>query len=288
MRMAAGAPSRRGGDHLVGEEPLEIRVDGAPLAVTMRTPGNDYELAAGFLVSEGVIVDPSEFAAARYCRGAAAQGENSYNVLDVTLGPGTEPPAADLTRNFLTNSSCGICGKASIESVETRSRFELASDRSRIDLEALLALPGRLRDGQEVFERTGGLHAAGIFDVATGEALTVREDVGRHNAVDKVIGWALMEGRLPLAGCVLQVSGRAGFELVQKATMAGVPIFSAVSATSSLAVDLAAASGMTLAGFVRGESLVAYSHPERIVPGRSRDPAPAGKIDQAEERMSVR
>ena len=266
-RFTAGSRPSRRLDSLAGEEPLEIRVNGSPLAVTMRTPGNDYELAAGFLVSEGLISKAPDFAEAMYCRGAGVGGENTYNVLNVNLGAGAKAPPADLTRNFYTTSSCGICGKASIESVEARSVFDLAEDQSRIELDLLLELPERLRRSQEVFDRTGGLHAAALFDTATAELLVAREDIGRHNAVDKVIGWALMEERLPLAGCVLQVSGRAGFELIQKATMAGIPIFSAVSAPSSLAVEMAVAASLTLTGFVRGDSLVAYNRPERISAG---------------------
>ncbi len=263
-RVVNGSPRSLGSDYLAGEEPLEIRIDGEPLAVTMRTPGNDYELAAGFLVSEGVIADRDEFSTATYCRGAGAAGENTWNVLNVTLGTGVEPPSADLSRSIFTSSACGVCGKSGIEALETRSRFEVSPDGTGIGSELLLSLPGRLRAGQKAFDRTGGIHAAGLFDAETGEPLVIREDVGRHNAVDKVIGWALMEGRLPLTGCVLQVSGRAGFELIQKAKMAGIPIFSAVSAPSALAADLAQSSGMTLAGFVRGDGLVIYSHPERI------------------------
>ncbi|MDQ2623075.1 MAG: formate dehydrogenase accessory sulfurtransferase FdhD [Actinomycetota bacterium] len=266
-RFKSGSRPVRRRDSVTGEEPLEIQVGGVPLAVTMRTPGSDYELAAGFLVSEGVISRKDDFAAAQYCRGPAAQGENSYNVLDIDLGPGVEPPTTDLARNFYTTSSCGICGKASIEAVETRSAFDLAGDTTRIELDRLLEMPERLLESQAVFSRTGGIHAAALFDAATSEHLAVREDVGRHNAVDKVIGWALMEGRLPLGGCVLQVSGRASFELIQKAKMAGIPIFSAVSAPSSLAVELAVASEITLAGFVRGDSLVAYSRPDRVSTG---------------------
>ena len=256
-------PSRRR-DALVGEEPLEIRVDGASLAVTMRTPGNDYELAAGFLVSEGVISRAADFGGATYCRGEGKGDPNEYNVLDVLLGDGVEPPSPDLARRFYTTSSCGICGKANIGAIGTESAFDPPGAELEIALKELLALPDRLRERQEVFEETGGLHAAALFDATSGEMLVSREDVGRHNAVDKVIGWALMEGMLPLAGCVLQVSGRAGFELVQKAKMAGIPIFSAVSAPSTLAVELAVASEITLAGFVRGDSLVAYSRPDRI------------------------
>jgi FdhD protein len=259
-------PSRRR-DVLVGEEPLEIRVGGTSLAVTMRTPGNDYELAAGFLVSEGVISRATDFGGATYCRGSGNGDANEYNVLDVLLGHGVEPPSPDLARNFYTTSSCGVCGKASIDAIQASSAFDPAGVEVDIELEDLLALPGRLRESQTVFEETGGLHAAAIFDAGSGEMLVTREDVGRHNAVDKVIGWALMEGLLPLERCVLQVSGRASFELLQKANMAGLPIFSAVSAPSTLAVELAVSSGITLAGFVRGDSLVAYSRPDRIRTG---------------------
>lgn len=268
-RLRPGSPPSRRRDALVGEEPLEIRIEGAPTTVTMRTPGNDYELAAGFLVSEGVISEASGFGGAAYCRGETAEGANQFNVLDLTLGPGAEPASLDRERNFPATSSCGICGKAEIDAVVTRSRFEVADDPTRVGLDDLLEMPGRLRRRQRVFERTGGLHAAGLFDLGTGELLVAREDVGRHNAVDKVIGWAVLEDRLPLAGCLLQVSGRAGFELVQKAKMAGIPIFSAVSAPSSLAVELAAEAGITLAGFVRDDSLVAYSRPDRIDSGES-------------------
>ena len=283
-RFSSGSRPRRRRDTLAGEEPLEIRVGGEPLAVTMRTPGNDYELAAGFLVSEGVIAKRSGFAGATYCRGSGAEGASEYNVLDLALGAGTELPSPELARNFFTTSSCGICGKPNLGAIGSESAFDLTTTSAAIELEKLLALPARLRESQAVFEATGGLHAAAIFDAASGEMLVSREDVGRHNAVDKVVGWALMEGRLPLSDCVLQVSGRASFELVQKAKMAGIPILSAVSAPSSLAVELAVAAEITLAGFVRGDSLVAYSRPDRIKvsgePGQDADPvaAPAGEV----------
>ncbi len=264
-RFSSGSGPSRRRDSLVGEEPLEIRIDGTSLVVTMRTPGNDYELAAGFLVSEGLIRDAAGFGTAKYCRGAGVEGQNPYNLLDVSPGPEAGKPDAGLSRNFPATGSCGICGTASIESVEKKSPFELSADPTTVSLDLLLGMPEKLRQGQELFERTGGLHAAALLDARTGDLLVVREDVGRHNAVDKVIGWAVLEDRLPLTGCVLQVSGRAGFELVQKASMAGLPVFSAVSAPSSLAVDLAVATGITLAGFVRGSSLVAYSRPDRIL-----------------------
>lgn len=266
-RFQAGGRASRRRDSLVGEEPLEIRLDGSPLSVTMRTPGNDYELAAGFLVSEGVLTGKSQFGGAEYCRGSEAEGPNPFNVLNVLTGPGAGPVPAGLERNFYVTSSCGVCGKSSIDAVERASAFDPAGDRVGIELERLLGMAGRLRESQSVFEKTGGLHGAAIFDADSGELLATREDVGRHNAVDKVIGWALLEDLLPLTGCVLQVSGRASFELVQKAKMAGIPIFSAVSAPSSLAVELAVSSGITLAGFARGESLVAYSRPDRIRTG---------------------
>jgi len=261
-RLGSGPSHRR--DALAGEEPLEIRVDGRPLAVTMRTPGNDYELAAGLLVSEGVITRAREFSAARYCRGVGAGGVNDYNHLNIDLAEGVKLPSGIPGRSSYTSSSCGICGKASIDEIEQRSSFDPSGDQTTVDLGSLCRLPERLRDGQPVFDSTGGIHAAAIFEAASGRLLVSREDIGRHNAVDKVIGWALMEDRLPLQGCVLQVSGRAGFELVQKAKMAGIPIFSAVSAPSSLAVEMAVASGITLAGFARGDSLVVYSRPDRI------------------------
>ncbi|GAC56405.1 protein FdhD [Gordonia hirsuta DSM 44140 = NBRC 16056] len=262
------APDTRA-DVLTVEEPLEIRLAGAPLTVTMRTPGHDVELAAGFLLAEGVIDAAEQFVTARYCAGAVASGpggteQNTYNVLEVALGPGARPPATAL-RNFATTSSCGVCGTAQIEALESASSFDPADDDVRVGADFLLELPERLRERQEVFARTGGLHAAALFDADSGELLVAREDVGRHNAVDKVLGWACLQGRLPVRRSVMQVSGRTSFELVQKAAMAGVPILSAVSAPSSLAVDLAAARGLTLAGFVRGDSLVLYSRPDRVI-----------------------
>lgn len=251
-------------DVLAVEEPLEIRVGGQSLAITMRTPGHDIELAAGFLVSEGVIAREDQFSTARYCAGATAENLNTYNVLDVTLAPGVPRPDPSLERAFYTTSSCGLCGKASIEAVRTTSAYDVADDPLRIDAGLLATFPDLLRAGQSVFEKTGGLHAAALFDGATGRMLVLREDVGRHNAVDKVIGWALMSGRLPLRGTVLMVSGRASFELTQKASMAGIPMLCAVSAPSSLAAELAAEAGMTLIGFLRGTSMVAYAGAERV------------------------
>ena len=243
---------------------MELRVDGRPLAVTMRTPGHDVELAHGFLLTEGVITAADQLAAARYCDSVDDTGANTYNVLDVALAPGVAPPETGVERNFYTTSSCGVCGKASLDAVRLRTRFSPAGDPVRVDATTLYGLPDALREAQRIFESTGGLHAAGLF-TTDGTALVVREDVGRHNAVDKVLGWALLQGRVPASGCVLMVSGRASFELVQKAVMAGVPVLAAVSAPSSLAVELAVESGMTLVGFLRGTTMNVYAGPERIV-----------------------
>jgi FdhD protein len=265
LRIKLGESPRRQEDLLAVEEPLEIRVGGAPLTITMRTPGHDFELAAGFLVSEGVVASGDQLGAIRFCAGAGVDGENSYNVLDVTLAPGVPAPDPSLERNFYMTSSCGLCGKASIDAVRTRSAHPVAADDMRVGAELLATFPEALRAGQDVFDKTGGLHAAGLFDAATGQLLVLREDVGRHNAVDKVVGWAVTERRLPLRGTVLMVSGRASFELTQKASMAGIPVLAAVSAPSSLAIDLADEVGLTVVGFLRGQSMVVYSGAERIV-----------------------
>jgi FdhD protein len=267
-RLTAGRSTTRRPDALAVEEPMELRVDGRPLAVTMRTPGHDVELAHGFLLTEGVIAAADEVTAARYCDSVDDSGANTYNVLDVTLAPGVAPPAAGVERNFYTTSSCGVCGKASLDAVRLRTRFSPAADAARVDATTLYSLPDALRAAQRIFDSTGGLHASGLFS-SDGTAFVVREDVGRHNAVDKVLGWALLHGRVPASGCVLMVSGRASFELVQKAAMAGVPVLAAVSAPSSLAVELAADTGMTLVGFLRGTSMNVYAGAERIVDGAS-------------------
>ncbi|HEY5853041.1 MAG TPA: formate dehydrogenase accessory sulfurtransferase FdhD [Aldersonia sp.] len=259
LRRTADGTVRRP-DTLAVEEPMEIRVDGAPLTVTMRTPGHDMDLVHGFLYSEGVVHERTQVAAIRYCDGADADGANTYNVLDVTLRG-----AVDVTaRAFATTSACGVCGKTSLDEVRTRSRFDVAATPLAVSAQMLAKMPETLRTRQRVFASTGGIHAAGLFSV-DGDVLAVREDVGRHNAVDKAIGWALHHDRLPLAEAVLIVSGRASFELVQKAVMAGVPMLGAVSAPSSLAVDLAVESGLTLVGFLRGESMNVYSRGERVL-----------------------
>jgi FdhD protein len=233
--------------------------------VTMRTPGDDIDLAAGFLASEGVIASPSDVTSIKMC---------DDNVADVTLGPGVTLPGAGLRRNFVTSSACGVCGKDSIDAIRVRASYDVSADLVQVSPDMLAGLPDRLRGAQRVFASTGG-HAAGIF-TADGRLLTLREDVGRHNAVDKIVGWALREQRLPLAGCVLLVSGRASFELVQKALIAGIPVLAAVSAPSSLAAELAEDSGMTLIGFLRGGSMNVYTGagrlttaPEKAVPEKA-------------------
>lgn len=250
-------------DTLVAEEPLEIRLNGDPLSVTMRTPGDDFELAAGFLVGEGVIAAAEDIVTIRYCAGATDEGINTYNIVDVRLADGVRLPELSLDRNFYTSSSCGLCGKASLEAVRTVARWPVRDEGLRLDPADVAVLPDRLREAQRVFERTGGLHAAGLFS-ADGELLSVREDVGRHNAVDKLVGWALQRDLLPLSGTTLLVSGRASFELVQKAVMAGIPAMAAVSAPSSLAVELAEESGLTLIGFLRGHSMNVYTGAHRL------------------------
>jgi FdhD protein len=254
-------------DTLAAEEPLEIRVGPAgparrkSLAVTMRTPGDDLDLAIGFLLTEGLIGAAADVVTAQLCAGTDTP--NTYNVVDVVLAGHVPPPETDPTRNFYTTSSCGVCGKASIDAIRTRSRFDVATDPVTVSAETISALPDRLRVAQRVFARTGGLHAAGLF-TSGGELVVLREDVGRHNAVDKVIGWAVREGRLPLAGHVLMVSGRASFELTQKAWMAGLPVLAAVSAPSTLAADLADEAGMTLVGFVRDTTMNVYTGTQRV------------------------
>jgi FdhD protein len=263
IRIRDGAISARP-DTLVAEEPLEIRLNGKALAITMRTPGDDFALAAGFLVSEGVLASAADVQSIVYCAGAKDDGQNTYNVVDVRLSPGVPIPDITLERNVYTTSSCGLCGKASLDAVRTTARFPIADTPPvRVEPELLAGLPDRLRAAQQVFDRTGGLHAAALFS-ESGELMDIREDVGRHNAVDKLVGRALRQDLLPLSRSILLVSGRASFELAQKAVMAGIPVLAAVSAPSSLAVDLAAESGLTLVGFLRGPSMNVYAGDERI------------------------
>lgn len=253
-------------DDLVTEEPLEIRIAPAEgpefaAAVTMRTPGADFDLAAGFLATEGVIRSAGEVVAIRYCTKPEAQ---QYNVVTVDLRPGVAVSAAALARNFYMTSSCGVCGKTSIESLLAHAVLSVAADGAVTSTAVIAGLSDKLRTAQSLFSRTGGLHAAALFTVS-GQLLAVREDVGRHNAVDKLVGWALLERRLPLAATILMVSGRASFELVQKAAVAGVPILVAVSAPSSLAREAAVDLGMTLVGFARGRRCNVYAGAHRVV-----------------------
>ncbi|TDS85407.1 formate dehydrogenase accessory sulfurtransferase FdhD [Nesterenkonia aurantiaca] len=249
-------------DLLAVEEPLELRLAGESFTVTMRTPGHDFELVAGFLVAEGIISSQDHLRSLRYCAGTDEQGNQTYNVIDAELDPALAPTSLLRTRNVLTTSACGICGTTSIDAVE-KTLPPRMPEMLQLNQETLLALPELMRESQALFGKTGGVHAAGLFDAA-GTLLCLREDVGRHNAVDKVVGWALTQGRLPLSGTVLQVSGRASFELVQKAALAGIEMLSAVGAPSSLAVDLADRSGLTLAGFSRGGSINLYAHFQRV------------------------
>src|SRR5437763_2792579 len=237
-----------------------MRVDGAALAVTMRTPGNDFELAAGFVLTEGVGDQAEQTRTLRYC--VDEDEVQQFNVLNVDLAP-SAPGAGVATRNFMTTSACGLCGKASIDTVRTRALFDVRGDDVCIPPPVLASLPARMRAAQRVFERTGGLHAAGLF-TDHGELVCLREDVGRHNAFDKVIGWAALERRLPLRTHVILASGRASFELTQKALMAGIPVLASVSAPSSLAVELAEEAGMTLIGFLRGQSMNVYTGEHRL------------------------
>lgn len=263
VRFRVNGPASRREDRLAGEEPLEIRLAGRAFTVTMRTPGDDFDLVAGFLVSEGVVAEAGEVVSLRYCAGVDEDGRQTFNVVEAQLRADVVLPDTAMERHVYTSSSCGICGTASIDAVRKSARFDVHDDDGTVDLGVLASLPERLRRDQKLFDRTGGVHAAGLFS-PDGELLCLREDVGRHNAVDKVVGWALRTGRLPLRGTVLQVSGRASFELVQKAHLAGIPVLAAVSAPSSLAADLAEEIGMTLVGFSRGQTLNCYTHPHRI------------------------
>jgi FdhD protein len=254
-------------DLLAAEEPLGIRIAGQAVNLTMRTPGDDIDLAAGFLFTEGIVTSLDEITEIKVCDGTAcghAGHDGLGNIVDIKLADGN-PSAAGLAprRNFMTTSACGVCGKAEASAIFVKKLWDLNEDQAGISAARLAAMPDALRDAQRVFASTGGLHAAGAFS-AQGELLCVREDVGRHNAVDKVIGWALRSGRLPMRSGVLLVSGRASFELVQKAVLAGFPVLAAVSAPSSLAADLAEQAGLTLVGFLRGGSMNVYTGAGRV------------------------
>lgn len=265
--MSGSGEIRQRPDQLAGEEPLEIRLAGQPFSVAMRTPGQDFDLVAGFLLSEGVIRDAEQVQRMDFGRGIGSDGLRDFNTVEVVLAPGVALPDASMARHVYTSSSCGICGTASIEAVRKASSFTIATDPFTIPVQSILGLPSRLRAHQPHFDRTGGTHAAALFTDDGEGGLTLvssAEDVGRHNAVDKVLGKALLQGQLPLRGAVLQVSGRASFELAQKALMAGVPILSAVSAPSSLAVQLGEEQGLTVVAFNNGTTLNVYCHAGRI------------------------
>jgi len=255
----------RKSDAVVTEEPLEIRLAGGgktqTLAVTMRTPGSDFELAAGFIFSEGIAGSLERIAGITYCVDPAVEDAQRYNIVNVELH-GELPELARFERHFTINSSCGVCGRAQLDSLHDLGVAPIA-DEVRIAPETLYALPQRMREAQRIFESTGGLHAAALFD-ERGGAVAVREDVGRHNALDKLVGWGLMNGKLPFARSILVVSGRASYEIVQKSVVAGIPIVASVSAPSSLAVDLAREFNLTLAGFLRDQRANVYSAAERI------------------------
>jgi FdhD protein len=257
-----GASVRERPDKVVTEEPMQIRLHGTgqepeALAVTMRTPGNDFELAVGFCLTEGLLRSTDELDTVAYC--LAGEGEQEYNVVTVKLRHPVERHVHQ--RVFVANASCGLCGKTTLDEIE--QRCEPVAAGPTVARSVIADLPERLRTAQTVFDATGGLHAAACF-THDGELVALREDVGRHNALDKLVGHALLERELPLAGDVLMVSGRVSFEIVQKAAMAGIPVVCAVSAPSSLAIDAARRLGQTLVGFVRGDSANVYTHPERV------------------------
>jgi FdhD protein len=269
-------------DSVAVEEPLEIRLVDAlgvalPYAVVMRTPGHDVDLALGFCVGEGIVASGADVTRAGLCTtgvigvgravDALVEREDGDSAVEVVLAPGVRLPEPTAVRRTVTSSSCGVCGSATLDAVRSRAPWDVAADHVRGRTDVLAVLPDRLRVRQRTFDRTGGVHAAALSDLRLTDAriVCVREDVGRHNAVDKVVGWAVQGGRVPLRAHALQVSGRVSFEIVQKAAMAGIPVVAAVSAPTSLAVDLAAALGITLVGFSRGDRLTAYTRPERIL-----------------------
>lgn len=275
-RFDAGAPVPRLAriETVAVEEPMQIRVEHGPrdgrirddVAVTMRTPGDDFDLALGHLVTEGLLTDPDAVAGMMHCTDLGPDGAPTFNVVDVALRDGRGLDLRPRQRPEIVTSACGVCGKDEIAAIATASRYAVAHDPLTVPSEMLTSLPDRVREQQKGFDRTGGMHAAAIA-TAAGEVLAVREDVGRHNAADKVIGWAAREGRLPLYGQLLVVSARASFELVQKAVMAGIPMLVAVSAPTSLAVELAHEQGLTLVAFTRNPRCTVYTHPQRVLQG---------------------
>jgi FdhD protein len=266
VRVFEGGRARVRPDTLATEEPMETRLISGDskqtVAVTMRTPGADFELAAGFLYGEGIVSSPDDILKISYCVDADLDVEQQYNIVNVELRSGRSYDPRPLERHFYTTSACGVCGKASLEQLELRG-CPVIPPGPKVAPEKIYALPEKLREAQGLFDATGGLHAAGLFD-KEGELVALREDVGRHNATDKLVGWALLEGRLPLSDHLVMVSGRSSFEILQKCLTAGVPVVCAISAPSSLAVDVARQFGMTLIGFLRGNRFNVYSGHERI------------------------
>jgi FdhD protein len=266
IRVVESGKKRIKQDVLATEEPMEIRLVAdetkQTVAVTMRTPGNDFELAAGFLHGEGIISSRDDIGKISYCTDPDVDADQLYNIVNVELRTGVEVDIRPLERNFYTTSACGVCGKASLDQLELRG-CPVIGPGPEISAETIYSLPEKLREAQALFDSTGGLHAAALFD-AVGNLVALREDVGRHNATDKLVGWALLEGKLPLTGHIVMVSGRSSFEILQKCLQAGVPIVSAISAPSSLAVNVAREFNMTLIGFLRGERFNIYAGQERI------------------------
>lgn len=260
LRLSQGLPAAREMDELAAEEPLEIRVEGRSLAVVMRTPGHDRELAAGFLLTEGVVHGRKDIFDITAC-GAKPEADGPSSVIDVFLAHPERVDFSRFTRHVFSSSSCGICGKATIEAVQ--QQFPAVRSKMTVSAGTILALPAKLAAAQQTFQRTGGLHASALFD-REGELLCVREDVGRHNALDKVLGDTLLNDWLPLDHHILLVSGRVSFEIMQKALAAGIPVVAAISAPTTLAVDFAKASGQTLIGFLRGDKMNLYAQPDRI------------------------
>ena len=270
IRTVENGRPRLKSDVLATEEPMEVRLVTADethtVAVTMRTPGNDFELAAGFLYGEGIISSPRQISRIGYCVDRELDAEQQYNIVNVEVsGRSEDYDLPSLERHFYTTSACGVCGKASLEQLELKGCPVVASG-PEVSPETIYALPDKLREAQGLFDATGGLHAAALFD-ASGELVALREDVGRHNATDKLVGWALLEGKTPLSEHMVMVSGRSSFEILQKTLQAGVPVVCAISAPSSLAVDVAREFGMTLVGFLRGERFNVYAGDERILTG---------------------
>ncbi|MHB8461586.1 MAG: formate dehydrogenase accessory sulfurtransferase FdhD [Vulcanimicrobiaceae bacterium] len=263
-----GTGEHRRIDDLVTEEPLELRLRAgsqqATLAVTMRTPGNDFELAAGFAYNESLVTSRDEIVGLSYCLDKDLTTEQRYNIVYIDVRASALPDIERFERHFTMTSACGICGRAVLDRLETLGVKPLAEEHLRVDIATILGLPSVARASQSIFDRTGGLHAAALF-TTDGTLLATREDVGRHNALDKLIGWACIEKRLPLSNTILLVSGRTSYELVQKAAVARIPILASVSAPSSLAVDLAKAFGITLLGFVRDGRANCYAGEQRII-----------------------